>query len=85
MTPPRTVEEIAAQIWCEPQHAHKTMDVELCKSFAQALAQVREAALEEAAKIAEDIYRVDVFGEEPGIWARGGRIAKAIRALKGRP
>ena len=29
----------AAQIWCEPQHAHKVIDCELAESIAHALAE----------------------------------------------
>jgi hypothetical protein len=29
--------ELAAQLWCEPQHSHKVMDVDLAESIAQLL------------------------------------------------
>ena len=45
--------ETAAQIWCEPQHRHKEMDVELAESIAIRLTQAHAAGrwegLEEAA------------------------------------
>jgi len=41
----------AAQLWCLPQHASKPMDVEFAESIALALADERQQALEEAAKV----------------------------------
>ncbi len=31
----KTALEIAAQIWCQPQHSNKPLDEELAKSFAE--------------------------------------------------
>lgn len=36
--------EIAAQLWCLPQHAHKEMDVEFAESIAAALRDFAEEA-----------------------------------------
>jgi len=33
---------IAARLWCEPQHAHKEMDVEFAESIAAALEQAAQ-------------------------------------------
>ena len=38
--------ERAAQIWCEKEHLDKVMDVELCKSIAQAITEAVEAEAE---------------------------------------
>lgn len=54
----RTVAEIAAQLWCEPQHAGKEMDVDLALSIAaviQAERDLREAAERERDGIAAGI------------------------------
>lgn len=48
--PPEWALQRAAQIWCEPAHAKKEMDVDFARSIAQALAEARERALEEAAR-----------------------------------
>lgn len=46
-------EERAAQLWCEPAHSAKEMDVEFAASIAQALRETRNQALEEAAAMIE--------------------------------
>jgi len=55
---------IAAQIWCEPEHANKEMDASLAASIAIALRDVCKAERERCAQICEqeeDIYGSDDY------------------------
>lgn len=36
---PKSPTEIAAQIWCKPEHSSEVMNVKLAESFAEALAE----------------------------------------------
>lgn len=54
-----TIEEArekAAQLWCEPQHAHKEMDVDFAESIAQLLVRETERA-EQGSKISSYYVR----------------------------
>lgn len=46
-TPNERQIQVAACIWCEPQHEHKVMDSDFAMSIANALAAERDAAIEE--------------------------------------
>lgn len=45
--------EIAAQLWCLPQHSKKVMDCEFAESIAEALAQARQEERRRCAKITD--------------------------------
>ena len=53
MTTQAQARERAAQIWCEPQHAHKEMDADLAESIACALTGAEAAVWEKAATLIE--------------------------------
>jgi hypothetical protein len=40
---PQTPTEIAAQLWCLPQHATKVMDPDLCESIVKVIAREQSA------------------------------------------
>lgn len=46
--------DIAAQLWCKPQHSMKEMDVEFAMSIAQALRESAAEAFEEAARFVRE-------------------------------
>lgn len=83
--PPEWALHIAAQLWCEDKHSHKVLDTDLALSIAQALRRVRDEALEEAARVADDAEREKWASLTTGLPVKSAAgIARAIRALKER-
>lgn len=79
-----TPEERAAQIWCEPQHEKKEMDVHFAASIAAAIRAAVVVEREGCAQIADNaatIHFAESMGNNPKSQV-ASQIAKAIRAQK---
>lgn len=78
------INEKVAQLWCQPKHSGKEMDVDFCESIISLCLQIDQEAfnrgLEEAAKESEDLWHSkDCIRNEKSVVTR---VAKAIRSLK---
>ena len=87
----RTPTEVAVQIWCEPQHSHKEMDVHFAQSIATQIEREQhhtDAWFETAAQHHrnEEYYRGlcdqigEAIGEDAYIQDDGGRSEEVLRA-----
>ena len=75
----------AAQIWCEPQHSHKEMDVAFAESIAAYGRAVEREVWEQAARLGQEIidaYPDSVFIEPPK--GQHGETIDACSARAGR-
>ena len=66
----RTTTEIAAQLWCLPQHENKVMDVEFAKSIVEVLDLERKRA-EGLVKVLEQVFDSRICDCWAGLTHRG--------------
>ena len=80
MTTQERARERAAQIWCEPQHAHKEMDADLAESIAHALA---DAEARECLSILEELDKLGGLYASTALDAREGmdRLEASSKAV----
>ena len=69
--------EVAAQLWCKPEHGHKEMDVNFAMSIAAALRKAKADGMRGVIPILDDLPLSEVV-EYVGV----GEIANAIDEVR---